>query len=246
MRIVTLNMWGRSGPWRARYRLASRALAALRPDIVCLQEVDDEGLLDRIARATGRHIAVSDPAVSALAILVPRRPCPQATELIELRARSPHEKLPRRLCVVHYDGLAVACTHLSWRADDAATRRAQAEEIARHVPTPSVVCGDFNCELDAPELAPLTARFVDVLADTPAATRPTWDNRNPHTRPYRASWPDMRVDLVLADPLALSRHPRHGAAVVLDTPQGGLYPSDHFGVLVDLAGSPHHPVALPI
>lgn len=242
MRIVTLNMWGRSAPWQARYRLAGRALAALRADVVCLQEVDDGDALDQLARATGLVVAVADPAVSALAVLVPRRPRLRATEIIDLRARSPQENRPRRLCAVHFDEYVVACTHLSWRADDAATRWAQAEEIALHLPAPTVVCGDFNCPPDAHALTPLTTRFVDVLAGTPAAARPTWDNRNPHTAPYRASWPDMRIDLVLADPALLERHPCREAAVVLDTPgPGGLYPSDHFGVLVDLARGPSLP-----
>lgn len=232
MRLVTMNLWGRSGPWRARYRWAARELAALRPDIVCLQEVDDRTALLGLARACRLEIAVADLAVSMLAILTRGRP---PAELIELDARSPREGVARRLCAVDLDGVTVATTHLSWRADDRDARRGQAAQIARHLAAPAVVCGDFNCELDAPELAPLTARFSDTLAGTPAASRPTWDNRNPHTAPYRNQYPDLRIDLVLADPALLARYPPRQTAIVLDTPDPrGIYPSDHFGVLVDL------------
>ena len=240
MRIVTLNLWGRSGPWRARHRLAAHQLAALRPDVVCLQEVDDTDALRRLARETSLDVAVADPDGSALAILTRRRrglerSAVEAAELLVLQAHSPFESAPRSLCAVHLAGVTIANTHLSWRADDGDTRRRQAEQVSRHLPAPAIVCGDFNCELEAPEMAPLTARFVDVLAGTPAAARPTWDNRNPHTAPYRADYADMRIDLILADPGVLARHERRETAVVLDAPdRDGLYASDHFGVLVDL------------
>ena len=299
MRIVTLNLWGRSGPWKARLRLAQQQLATLAPDVLCLQEIDERDALRGLARATGLEIAVADLEVSCLAILVKpgasmwftgmrdalpasdasggeearergasgasggsgardasgasggksearergavavnavhRLQVPPSTELLELRARSPFEERPRRLCAVHLDGVTVANTHLSWRAEDSASRHAQATEIAAHLPSRTVLCGDFNCELTAPEFAPLRARFSDLLAGLPAEREPTWDNRNPHTAPYRDSYPDMRIDLILGDREVVRRHPARYAALVCNTPDSsGLYASDHFGVQVDL------------
>src|SRR5689334_13808394 len=39
LRVVTLNVWNRSGPWPERLRLIRSELRALAPDVVGLQEV---------------------------------------------------------------------------------------------------------------------------------------------------------------------------------------------------------------
>ena len=39
LRVVTLNIWNRQGPWRERLPLIRDGLAALAPDVVGLQEV---------------------------------------------------------------------------------------------------------------------------------------------------------------------------------------------------------------
>src|SRR3954471_14822278 len=39
LRVLTLNIWNRQGPWEARLALIRRGIEALRPDLVALQEV---------------------------------------------------------------------------------------------------------------------------------------------------------------------------------------------------------------
>lgn len=39
LKVATLNIWNRSGPWNARLPLIRRSLTALRPDVLGLQEV---------------------------------------------------------------------------------------------------------------------------------------------------------------------------------------------------------------
>src|SRR6478752_1964173 len=52
LRVLTLNIWNRSGPWPERLALIRRELAVLRPDVIGLQEVM------RVVRP-GTHDAVS-------------------------------------------------------------------------------------------------------------------------------------------------------------------------------------------
>lgn len=235
MRIITINMWGRGGPWRQRWRIAARDLALLQADVLCMQEVDDRDLLAEVVRACGLRVAAADLASSCLAVLTRG---PAEGEVRRFRTISPHEGTPRSCCLVRLpSGATLANTHLSWRKEDAASRRGQVAELASELRgQPSLVCGDFNCELGAPELAPLlSAGFMDVCTGTAAAARPTWDNRNPFTLPYRSQYPDMRIDLVLAGGAFLGLHPLQDARVVLDQPDAetGLYVSDHFGVMAE-------------
>lgn len=141
-------------------------------------------------------------------------------------------------------------THLEWRFDQGHVRERQVLVLARLVadwrrdaPLPVIMAGDFNAEPDATEmrflrgLATLDGRstyFQDawhVGAD--GARGVTWDNRNP----YAATMfePDRRIDYVFVgapDHDGLGRI--EAARVVLDTPRDGVFPSDHFGVLVDV------------
>jgi endonuclease/exonuclease/phosphatase family metal-dependent hydrolase len=41
VRAATLNLWGRSGAWEERRRVLADGFAALRPDVVLLQEAAD-------------------------------------------------------------------------------------------------------------------------------------------------------------------------------------------------------------
>ncbi len=88
--------------------------------------------------------------------------------------------------------LLVLGTHLDHPEGAAATRLAQAEELVRlgAVDRPSIVLGDLNAEISAPELRPLfAAGYLDApgrLGDS-AATWPTWA-------------PRRRIDHVLVGP----------------------------------------------
>src|SRR5262245_31291829 len=55
MRLVTWNLWWRHGDWQARAPAIARTLEALKPDVVCLQEVWEEGD-DNQAAALARQL----------------------------------------------------------------------------------------------------------------------------------------------------------------------------------------------
>ncbi|WP_460860949.1 endonuclease/exonuclease/phosphatase family protein [Nocardiopsis coralliicola] len=108
---------------------------------------------------------------------------------------------------------------------------------------PPVVVGDLNAPADSDEVRLLggyrTAppRPGHLLIDAwefaePGAPAVTWDRSNPNV-PFG---PDFRIDYIHVGPPG-----RSGAGDVIrvrragDTPHGGIWPSDHFAVVADLA-----------
>src|SRR5262249_6623629 len=62
LRVLTLNIWNRQGPWEQRVRLIRDGLVALAPDVVSLQEVMRHDALaadqaHEIAAGLGYHVA---------------------------------------------------------------------------------------------------------------------------------------------------------------------------------------------
>jgi endonuclease/exonuclease/phosphatase family metal-dependent hydrolase len=118
---------------------------------------------------------------------------------------------------------------------------------------PTVLAGDLNLDDDAPQLARFCKRVsMESALAARGDSRCTWDpDRNPNTR---ASTDLRHVDGTLRDLRArvaayhdqLPQRPDHvlveqgplwlhlvDARVVLDSPRGGILPSDHYGILAD-------------
>lgn len=107
---------------------------------------------------------------------------------------------------------------------------------------PAILLGDFNALPDSEEIAMLLqAGFVDAFAVAGSDEGITWDEeRNANIQLQRRTYPEeipqdprnKRIDYVFvrSSGLSVTR-----AMVVLDRPIEGLYPSDHFGVLVKIA-----------
>ncbi|MES1157806.1 MAG: endonuclease/exonuclease/phosphatase family protein [Haliangium ochraceum] len=149
----------------------------------------------------------------------------------------------------------VHTAHLSYRQHESSHRQDQvvaldAEVVARARDNdqPQVLMGDFNTVAESDEirwlcgLTSLGGRSVFYQdAWSSAATRPagpgiTWAAENPYRA--RMGWlrPDRRIDYVF---VTAARRDGRGAVrdarVVLDRPDGGgVYPSDHAGVLADV------------
>jgi endonuclease/exonuclease/phosphatase family metal-dependent hydrolase len=109
---------------------------------------------------------------------------------------------------------------------------------------PPVVAGDLNAVPDADEVRLLTGRSAggvpglvfqdswEVAGD--GSTGVTWTRRNPYC--VDAAWPERRLDYVLVGwprPRPLG-NPQVCRVVGID-PVNGVQPSDHYGVVVDLA-----------
>lgn len=141
--------------------------------------------------------------------------------------------------------------HLNSAWGQSAIRRAQAAALAAFAGErgagahPAILTGDFNAPPDADEVRRLVGKADPpvpgvILLDAWAYARPlepgwTWDRRNPHVAATRE--PDARIDYLFVGPPG-----DDGRGQVLDAalfgaaPVGGVWPSDHCGVLATLRG----------
>lgn len=239
LRVVTLNIYHDRADWPARLPLIVEQLRALDADVIALQEVLQTETLpnqaDTLAAALGYHaqfvsLDAEDRARRYGNALLTRWP----VETHGSTALAPREdSRSMGWARITRDGqpINVYFTHLHAGQGGAAIRRQQLEDAVRWIDAtagdaPSLVLGDFNAPAGADELATLERFFDTYGAQHPGETATT--TLNPHF------FPDLRgrIDLVFAE---RGRFEVRDARVVLDTPDAaGTWPSDHFGVYVEL------------
>jgi endonuclease/exonuclease/phosphatase family metal-dependent hydrolase len=266
LRVLQLNVYGLTAPWPERRDILRRGLQSLDVDLVSLVEtvVTDEqdqarDLLgpeyqiwhqrDRAADGTGLSLASRLPMtkVRELDLAGIGRPArfPVATLIAQVQA-------PAGIGAVLFVGYTSA-----WQRDyeyeremQALTTASELEKLAaggdRHV----IVAGDFNA---SPESA--SVRFwtgLQSLDQVSVMYRDAWaavhgpaeghsfDPRNELVRtgdtPLELG---RRLDYVMVR--AADRDPTLqvvSCALVFDEPVRGVWPSDHFGVLAELAAHP--------
>lgn len=177
LRVVTLNLWGTEPPLDRRLALAIRQLAALAPDVVCLQEV--RPLDGKAGRTTAEVIADALGFAAEYAVAVawddgahPKLPAGQeglailarrihGTRILPLPHPRPTEARILLSAEVESAGgpIWVHTTHLHYRLDDGVAREAQVLAIDEHVRTlrtdtspPQLLCGDMNATPDSDEM----------------------------------------------------------------------------------------------
>jgi endonuclease/exonuclease/phosphatase family metal-dependent hydrolase len=261
LRCLTLNLWGDQPPLEARVQLVLQGIAALKPDLVALQEVCEFPELPNQAETLARASGLSFVFASAVAFRGGR-------EGLALLARPPlaivaHEsrELPgattneRR--VVQTAGLSVGDrviwvhnTHLNYRLTHGRQREEQVMAIDRVVAArpdePQIVLGDFNARPESDEIRWLTGLttlegrrtfYQDAWARRhPAEPGWTWASANPYTTALGFLQTDRRLDYIFVTP---ERRDGRGrildCRLVFDQPApGGVYASDHFGLLADV------------
>lgn len=251
--VLTLNLWNRSGPWDDRLKLIRAGLAALRPDIVTLQEVtrmEDFGIdqAREVAGDDGYHVAwAQTPGTYLFGNAILSRFPIEATEVFPL----PREGTDENRCLVlarvrtPWGSLPVASTHLNWRLHEGHVRVAQVRHVverltafAQGAELPAVLAGDFNAEPDSDEIRYLRGRtglggpcvyFNDCFATAGHGDGVTFARRNAYAAEARE--PDRRIDYVFVrGPDEFLRGVPVEAKVCFDTPTEGVWPSDHFGV----------------
>ena len=264
VRVATLNIWNRFGPWEQRLEAIRAGMAAIDPDVIGLQEVlrleagEGDGLDQAVAVApAGYHAAYARahderwygnavlarwPIARAEAFELPRCGTDERRTLLYADVRAPFGRLP------------FFVTHLNWRLDDGHVRAAQLREIVARIdalapPTPdggfpAVLVGDMNAEPEADEI-----RYLRGLTSLGSSARVYFqdafalagDGSAGYTyarrNPFAAPLrePDRRIDYILVR----GRHDRFlgeplDARVCFDAPVDGVYPSDHFGVVATL------------
>jgi len=143
-------------------------------------------------------------------------------------------------------------THLNWKFHDGHVREAQVRAIVSRIDAiapgpglfPAILVGDFNAEADSDEIRYLrgctslgTGRrvyFQDAFAFAGGGAPGTTFARS---NPYAAilGEPDRRIDYVFVRGRDEGRRGMPcDASVCFDEAVGGVFPSDHFGVLATL------------
>jgi endonuclease/exonuclease/phosphatase family metal-dependent hydrolase len=260
VRVASLNIWHRSGPWPDRLRLIRREIERLRPAILGLQEVIRDGAgcqATEIADGLGYAVAYG-PAAEHLGNAVLSRHPMHERRIVELPAGAGDE--PRSMLHVEVEtplgALPVFVTHLNWRPDHGRVRLAQVrfiqEQIDELVPPdpatlPPVLLGDFNAEPDSDEMRFLrglsvvdghSTYFADAwLYAGDGTLGATFDRNNDYARTARL--PSRRIDYILVrgPDSALRGEPAHTelAFAMPDIYDGArVWPSDHFGLYSDL------------
>jgi len=240
LRIATLNLRNLADRWEERLPLLLADTAALRPDLLGLQEVVYPMQQDRL-------LAAATPDEHAIHRGWAGRPEYGNSLLVRapLAARGPAERLDlgharaaHRIVVALPGGAAivVAVTHLHHLVPDAALRDEEAAAVlawldAGPPATAQVLMGDFNADPAEPAYARVLAAgfrsaFLEANGAEPAVT---W--------PSGLQGPAIDMD---GDPSCLDYVFVRGDADVLDARlwadrpaahDPGLYPSDHLGVV---------------
>ncbi len=184
LRVATINVWNKSGPWLDRLPLIRRELERLRPDVVGLQEVlrfcpdgveapfsttNDQAT--EIAEGLGFQLAygIANDYGNGLKFgnaLLSRHPIilEQNIPLPDMNSGETRSLL-HASCATPHGVLPVFVTHLNWKFHHGAVRQRQvtfiAERIAELCPIdasqlPPVLIGDFNAVPDADEIRFLT------------------------------------------------------------------------------------------
>lgn len=262
LRVATWNLWWHFGPWEERQPAIRETMKAVDADVWCIQEVfrgrDAGDQAEELADALGGyHVAhgtrfdpdrFSESIGNAVLSRYPIRgweiralPAPVGLDELRLVVRADIEA-PGHV-------VEVFSTHLNYRLDQSHVRQEQVRELCAFVDEttarrtyPPIVCGDFNADPGSEEIRMMTGLttvpvprlvFIDAWRAGGTGEGSTWDNRNAHA--VRDFEPDRRIDYLLVG------YPREAgigqvveARLVGDEPVGGVWPSDHFGVVADI------------
>jgi endonuclease/exonuclease/phosphatase family metal-dependent hydrolase len=188
LRVVTLNIWNRSGPWPDRLRMIREEIVRLQPDVIGLQEVmrlvrpgtseplsPEHDQAAEIASDLGYAIAYAAAADYGNGLLMGNAVLSRFPITETSTYRLPDEgtgegrSLLYTLLASPWGRLPVFVTHFNWRFDQGFVRLAQAAfvtaRIAELTPVqagmlPPVLMGDFNAEPEADEIRYLRGLHV--------------------------------------------------------------------------------------
>ena len=263
LRLLTVNIWNRQGPWERRLPLLRDGIRALAPDLVGLQEVlhlegagpdQAQDIAEGLGYQTvfGRAWAIWGGALDLGNALLSRWPIVEVENwaLPVLDASEESRALLYALVDAPFGRVPVFVTHLSWRfhaSDERALQIRAIDDRIRDVApvdgVPPILMGDFNAEPDADEirfLRGLTALggrstyWADCFGIAGEGIGHTWSRRNAYALAERE--PSRRIDYIFTrGPDRQKRGEPLAARVVLDQPHDGVWPSDHFGVYAEMS-----------
>jgi len=180
LKVLSLNIWNRSGPWPERLSLIKDEIKRLDPDVIGLQEVmrlvrpgtevplsPEHDQAAEVAASFGYEIAWTPAADYGNGLLMGNAILSRFP-IFETRGfRLPDAGTGERRALLFalvgakWGRLPLFVTHLNWRFDHGFARLAQVRFIADRVEElapalggflPPVLMGDFNAEPDADEI----------------------------------------------------------------------------------------------
>ncbi len=270
LRVGTLNIWNRSGPWSERLPLIREELARRDLGILGLQEVlrfagaDGSGSsqADDIAEGAGAPYHSAYACGSDLGgglefgnALLSRYPIIESDSLA-----LPETSGMTGRCVLYalvdtpWGLLPVFNTHLSWELHKSKERIEQVRMLVgyvfEHAPIskktlPPIVMGDFNAEPESDEIrymkghATIEGRsvyFADAWVYGAVGPGYTFDRRNAFAA--LAHEPPRRIDYIFVrGPDRKFRGEPLSTELAFCDERDGVWPSDHFGIVTELAMS---------
>jgi endonuclease/exonuclease/phosphatase family metal-dependent hydrolase len=267
VRVLTYNIYGHSSRWPERRRVLAAGLRALHPDLVAFQETIATGGYDQVTDLLGDdfHVIHSRSrreedgwgvsiasrwpigAVRELDLNVTPRTAGFActTLLAEIRVPDPIGPL---LFVNHFPNWQLELEHERELQAVVAARAIEETVAGRDLHV--VLVGDLDAEPDAASVRFLTGK--QALGGTSVCYRNAWDRahpgepghtftaRNPLVTETNWDWPFQRIDHILV------RCGEHGGPTLaiaacelaFDEPIEGVWASDHFALVADLAPPP--------
>jgi endonuclease/exonuclease/phosphatase family metal-dependent hydrolase len=161
--VVTLNLWHDQHDWPKRLKVILAEMRRIRPDVLCLQEVLQNPNLrnqaETLGDSLGCHVQFATvdgperPKRYGNAILTPHR-----VLVGESRNLAPTDDY-RAIAHVRFEWrgrtIDAYSTHLHHTAEGGAIRATQIRHLLAYVDStrsegPTVIAGDFNCELGRP------------------------------------------------------------------------------------------------
>jgi endonuclease/exonuclease/phosphatase family metal-dependent hydrolase len=272
-RALTLNLFAEHADWPARRAVLRSGLARLRPDVVTLQEAVVDETHDSAREVLGPDYELAHQKQGLIgdghhhgASVASRWPITAVHEVdLHLTPRTWEYSCGAVIAEIAapapFGPILVACHGNSWERWAEHERELQAVAVVRRLEeladddTHVIVGGDFNPTPDAAGMRFWTGR--QSLAGMSTAYRDCWESVHGDepgwtfepTNPLTAKdEPGLdrgrRIDYVLV------RCAGHGPTLaiadcrrVLDAPVGGVWPSDHYGVVADL--EPRRPLPEP-
>lgn len=243
LRVVTLNLWHDQSDWPARRAVILSEMRSRRPDVICLQEVLQHATLRNQAEQMADSLGMRAHFVSVDGVEREKRygnAILTAHPLLRLGGRNLEPMDDYRVAGhvrarIRGRDVDVYVTHLHHTNEGGAIRATQITDLlafvdSTHGEGPMVLAGDFNAPADAPELASVRARFVDVFA----ATRARGDTAAVTTLNPAMGHARVRIDHVFVPAQGPGALRPRSAEVLFRQQVGGVWASDHFGVVADL------------
>ena len=241
MKLITLNTWGKCGPYQDRWNFFLAELKHIQPDLLCLQEVADDELTQKLEKLLGFTNVVSDYRAGLL--VMSRFPISESRIMV-YRDYSPFETKDERRAIlakikIQDREFVIANTHLTWRTEDQLIRNEQARELLEadgESEPPSIICGDLNDVPDSFALKQIQTAGYENLIQKYNPKPITWDNQNLFIRTHKVKFPDRQIDYILIHQSVSKILKPKSCKIVFNRTNGkSIYPSDHYGLLAEFA-----------